>query len=196
MSPGRPNAPPRPHPTHSRPRTPKKASLSRVTRSPPCPIQPHARPTSSPRLRHFSPPIRPNPASSPAPLKHAHIRATLAHARDRPRGPETLPPKGVRPQASEGASKTGHRPPATHHRRAPCPPLSRGVTPVSQKPVPGVTDLRRTGGAHSYETHRMSQKLTDLLSPAFMGTQRGEAPGNLKQPHTLRTRYGRGTQGL
>ena len=175
MSPERPGAHPgrttslTPNPFATR--TPKKVSPSRATHSPPCPTQPHARPTSSPRLRHFSPPIRPNPATSTPLLNGAHIRATLAHARDRPRGPETLPPKGVRPQASVGASKTGHRPQATHHRRAPCPPLSRGVTPVSQKPAPGVTDSRETGGALSYGAHRMSQKLTDFLTPAFVGTQ-------------------------
>ena len=50
----------------------------------------HARPTSSPRLRHFFPPIRPDPANSPPLLKYPHIRAIIAHARDRPRCPESL----------------------------------------------------------------------------------------------------------
>ena len=123
--PGRPNVysvrTPSPKPDPFAPPYPKKASLSRPTRSRPCPIQPHPCPTSSPRLRYFSPPIRPNPAISPPLLNHTHIRATLAHARDRPRGPETLTPNGVRPQASVGASKTSHRPPTR--------PLSCSVTP-------------------------------------------------------------------
>ena len=98
MSPGRQRTPRPYHLAHTRPhslpRTPKITSLSRATRSRRCPIQPHARPTSSPRLRHFSPPIRPNPAISPPLLKHTHIRATLANARDRPCGPQTLPQTG------------------------------------------------------------------------------------------------------
>ena len=112
MSPGRPNAHPgrttSPRPDPFAPSNPKKVSPCRATRSQPCLIQPHTRPTSSPRLRHFFPLIRPNPAFSPALLKHTHIRATLAHARDRLRGPETQPPKrGLRPQAPVGASLVG-----------------------------------------------------------------------------------------
>ena len=93
----------------------------------PTPRTPH----QSPGLRHFSPPIRPDPAISPSLLKHPHIRANLAHVRDRPRGPETLPPHEVRPQASlrKGVENW---PPATDHRRAPCPTLSHGATLVSQ----------------------------------------------------------------
>ena len=99
---GRPNA----HPGRTPSPTPDPlAPSSRKKRHPrapsvprPCPIQSHARPTSSPRLYHFSPPIRPNPAISPALLKGTHIRATLAHARDRPRGPESLHPSGVSPR--------------------------------------------------------------------------------------------------
>ncbi len=98
-----PAAQARPHSIHSLPHTPKKASLYRAIRSQPCPIQPHARLTSSPRLHHFSPPIRTNPAISPTLLKHPHIRATLAQARDRPRGPETLPPtRGKAPGIRKG----------------------------------------------------------------------------------------------
>ena len=87
----------------------------------PFPALPHPTPHTScpsPRLRRFSPPIRPDPANSPSPLKYTHIRATFVHGRggfqtrpkDRLRGPETLPPRQVRSQASVGASKTGHRP--------------------------------------------------------------------------------------
>ena len=65
----------------------EKASLSRATRSQPRPIQPHSRPYQPPFLLNFSPPIRPDPAFSPTPLNHTHMRATLAYARDRPRGP-------------------------------------------------------------------------------------------------------------
>ena len=56
------------------PRCPKKVPPSRVTRSRPCPIQPHAGPVSSQCLRHFSPRIRPNPAISPPSI------AICAHA--------------------------------------------------------------------------------------------------------------------
>ena len=98
-----PQRTPRPHtraqtrPTRSP--VPEKTSLSRATRSQRCLVQPHTRPTSSPRLRHFYPPIRPNPAISPPLLKYTHIRATLAYARERTRGPETQPANGVRPRA-------------------------------------------------------------------------------------------------
>ena len=109
-----PAAPPRPDPTRSLPRTRKKCHPAAPPVPSPASIQPHTRPTSSPRLRHFFPPIRPNPAISPPLLKDTHIRATLAHARDRPRGPETLTPNGMRPQASVRASKTGLRPPDRH----------------------------------------------------------------------------------
>ena len=73
------------------------------------PHTPRARSTSSPRLRCFSPPIRLDPAISTPVLNHTHIRATLVQARDRPRGPRTLPPSGICPQASAESSKTGHR---------------------------------------------------------------------------------------
>ena len=76
----------------------------------PFPALPHLTPRTpyqSSRLRHFSPPIRPNPAISPPLLKDKHTRAILAYARNRPRGPETLPPNWVRPQASVGASLVG-----------------------------------------------------------------------------------------
>ena len=98
MSPGRPNVhpgrTPSPKPDPLAPPYPKKTSPSRVTRSRPSPIQSRGRPTSSPQLRHFSPLIRPSPAISLWVLNHTHIRATFAHARDRPRGPEALRPIG------------------------------------------------------------------------------------------------------
>ena len=122
MSPERPNAHLRPHNLahtrpHSRLRTQKKASLSRPTRSRPCLIQSRARPTSSSRLHHFFPPIRPDPAISPPLLKYTHIRATLAHARDRPRGPETLPPTDKPPGIRRGV-QTGEAP--AIRRGVPC----------------------------------------------------------------------------
>ena len=144
--PVRPNAHPgrttSPRPDPFAPSNPKKVSLCRATRSQPCLIQPHTRPTSSPRLRHFFPPIRPNPAFSPALLKHTHKRATLAHARDRPRGPETQPPKrGKAPSTRRGvpcgrpvAVKTQLSNPTP----SPCPPLPRGATFVSRKPAPAL----------------------------------------------------------
>ncbi len=164
-SPGRPNA----HPGRTTSPTPDPFALPYPEKNvtlprhpfPPLPHPTPHTPHQSPRLRHFSPPIRPNPAISPTLLKHPHIRATLAHARDRPRGPETPTPTRVRPQASQRRRKlvTGHRP-------APCPTLSRGATFVSQQLAPGITDWSRTGDTLSYESHRMSQKLTEFAVPS------------------------------
>ena len=118
------------NPTHSLPRTTK----NRHSPAPPVPARAPSNtthvlpiPTS---LRHFSPPIRPNPAISPTPLKHTYIRATLAQARDRPRRPETLPPERGKAQATDRGVPCW-RPVAAKALR-PCPPLSRGVTSVSQ----------------------------------------------------------------
>ncbi len=114
-----PAAPPRPHPAHPL-SVPRKSVTFLRHPSPAMPHPPPRAPTSSPRLRNFSPRIRPNPAFSPTLLKHTHIRATLAHARDRPRGPETLPPSRVRaPGIRRGAENW---PPATAR------PLSYSVT--------------------------------------------------------------------
>ena len=188
----------RPHPTHSRPRTPKKTSLSRATRSRPCPIQPHTRPTSSPRLHHFSPPIRPDPAISPPLLKYKHKRATLAHARNRPRGPETLPSNGVRPQTSVGASQRSARnrgtppkapgicrgvpcgrPVAVKTRlsdpaQSPCPPLPRGATFVSRQPAPALQI--RAGPATPSATRRTECRRNEQTSPSREACPRGSMP--------------------
>ena len=162
MSPGRPNAPPcrTPSPTPDPFATPYPEyavtfplhpfpSLSYPT--------PRTSPSSS-RLRHLFPPIRPDPTISTALLKHTHIRGTLAYARDRPRSPENLHPNGIRPQAPVGA--VGNRPLATGH----WPPLSRGATSVSQTARSGITELRRTAGKPSYESHRMSQNRAEFAS--------------------------------
>ena len=110
MSPVRPNAhpgrTPSPKPDPLAPPYPKKRHSPVPTIPQLCPIQSRARPTSSPRLHHFFPPIRPNPAISPALLKHTHKRATLALARDRPRGPESLRPIGGKaPGTRKGVSR-------------------------------------------------------------------------------------------
>ena len=149
----------------------------------PFPPVPHPTPPTScpsPRLRHFSPPIRPNPAISPTPLKHTYIRATLAQARDRPRRPETLPPERGKAPGNRRASLVG----ALWQRRhsAPCPPLSRGVTSVSQMTRAGITDSRRTGDTLSYDTHRMSQNRTEFAFLLPREQRCWVTPGNLKQP--------------
>ena len=139
------------------PACPKEASLSRSTRSRPCPIQTHTAPTSSKRLRQFFPPLRPNSATSLTLLKHTHIRAIIAHVRNRPRGPDSLPPKqGKAPWHSQ------RRPSWTPGGgKDPCPNLPRGVTVVGQKLTPGITDSHSTGDYVSEEAHRMSQNLTN-----------------------------------
>ena len=115
MPPARPNAHPggttSPIPNPFAPPYPEKtvtflrhsfpgAAPSNPTHVPPlphvCAISPH----QSAPIPRFSPPL----------LKYTHIRATLAHARDRPRGPEILPPSEVGPQASCRSVETGHRP--------------------------------------------------------------------------------------
>ena len=95
------NSPGRPSPHRGRTSSPIRAPVPRKSVTfprHPCPgADPHtpcARSTSSPRLRYFFPPIRLDPAISTPVLKHTHIRATLAQARDRPRSPRTLPPTG------------------------------------------------------------------------------------------------------
>ena len=107
MPPGRPNAHPgrttSPTPDPFAPPYPEKSvTFPRH----PFPALPHPTPRTpyqSSRLRHFSPPIRPSSAISPTLLKHPYIRATLAQARDRPRGPETLPPtRGKAPGIRKG----------------------------------------------------------------------------------------------
>ena len=103
MSPGRPNAHPGRTPAPKRdplaPQYPKK----RHSPAPPVPSAASSNPTHVPPLHpacaistHQS---APNPAISPPLLKYTHIRATLAYARDRTRGPETQPSNGVRPRA-------------------------------------------------------------------------------------------------
>ena len=87
---------PTPAPTHSRPQYPEKTvTLLRCPCSGAAPYTSHTRPTTSPRLRRFYPRIRPNPEFSPGLLNYTHMRAILAHARDRPRGLESLAPIGI-----------------------------------------------------------------------------------------------------
>ena len=84
---------PRPNPTHSLPRTRKNVTLPRHPFPGPDPSNPTHVPPLHPRLRHFSPPIRPDPAISPPLLKDTHKRATLAHARNRPCVSTALSPR-------------------------------------------------------------------------------------------------------
>ncbi len=150
MPPGRPNAHPgrttSPTPDPFAPPYPEKSvTFPRH----PFPALPHPTPRTpyqSSRLRHFSPPIRPSSAISPTLLKHPHIRATLAQARDRPRGPETLPPtRGKAPGIRKGVPCG--RPVAVQANPAPspCPLLPRGATLVSLQTGAGITDSRGTG---------------------------------------------------
>ena len=100
----------RAHPTHSLPRTRKNVTLARH----PFPGPDPSNPTHVPPLPHvcaISPhQSAPIPRFSPPLLKYTHIRTTIAHARNRPRGPEILPPSEVGLQASCRGVDTGHRP--------------------------------------------------------------------------------------
>ena len=170
MSPGRPDVhpgrAPSPNSNPFAPRAPKKPSLSRATRSRPCPIQPHARPTDPhdcaisphqsapiPQFRQPSGNIRTSVLSSPTQGTDPAVR-------------KALPQSAEGPGISRGSESW---PPATGHRRAPCPPLSRGATLVSRQPRVCMTDWRRTAGTPSYETHRMSQNRTDFALPPSRG---------------------------
>ena len=101
-SPARPNAHPGRTPSHTpgpfAPGTPKIASPSRSTHSRPCPIQPHTRPSPSPRLLHFSPPIRPNPAIFATPLEiYAHPYYHRPREGPTPRPGNPTPKRGRAP---------------------------------------------------------------------------------------------------
>ena len=145
MLPARPNTPPgrTPLPTPDPIRSPIPENNVTLPRHPfPAPSHPSPHtPHQPPFLPHFFPPIRPDPEFSPALLKYTHIRATFAGARDRPRGPATLPP-GIR----RGVENW---PQATNHLPATCPTLSRGVTLLSQMTRAGITESRSTGDTFS-----------------------------------------------
>ena len=179
LSPVRPNAHARPHNlAHTQPiRAPSPEKSVTFPRHPfPALLNPTPRTSHlTPRLRHFFPRIRPNPPISPALLNHTHIRATLAQARDRLRGPKTLPPNGMRPQASVGASLVGAlsqlRPPGGSQdpTERPCSvPMSYSVTrcdTCAPKTRASITDSSTTADTLSYETNRMTQKLTQFAVP-------------------------------
>ena len=150
---------PRAHTRSIRSPVPEKTSLSCATRSPalthPTPHTTHVVPTSAPFL----------PTNPPQSRNFANPLETPAHpCYPRPREGPTPRPGNPYPHTGKapgivGTSKTGHRP-------APCPTLSHGATFVSQQLAPGITDWSRTGDTLSYESHRMSQKLTEFAVPS------------------------------
>jgi len=158
------------------PRCPKKVPPSRVTRSRPCPIQPHAGTVSSQCLRHFSPRIRPNPAISPPSIAIcAHACYHLSREGPTPRLGSPTPNRALGPGIRRGipcgcpgdSEGTAGRP-----RSAPCPLLPRGATFMLRIAQASITELRSTGDTLNYETHRMSQKLTDFAFPHSLGQRR------------------------
>ncbi len=150
----------------------------------PTPRTSHLFITPAPFLPTNPPQARNNPEISPTLLKYTHMRAALAHARDRPRGTETLPSNGVSPGIHRGvpcgrtgAVKTRLSSPAPF----PCPPvLLCHAAPLlcpenSRRHYRFVRDRRhpQLGGAQNVaETNRL---------PAFAGTTVLGAPSNLKQ---------------
>ena len=123
-----PFAPPYPEKSVTHPRHPRPGPA------------PHAlctRPAPSPRLPHFSPPIRPSPAISTPVLKHTHIRAILVFGRGglqtRPRDRRAA--RKPYPQRSKtvGASLVG----ALRPLWAPCGSEERLPAPVLFCPATG-----------------------------------------------------------
>ena len=124
MSPVPPQPTPRPHPlAHTRPPSRPVPPKTRHSPAPPvpgpAPSNPTPRPASSPRLHHFSPPIRPDPQIIASPLE---TRAHQCYPRPS-EGPTPLP------------CPTGHSAKAPGLRRAvvdrpliPDAPLSSSVT--------------------------------------------------------------------
>ena len=109
-----PQRTPRPHHlAHTRPIRAHVPRKKRHSRASPVPSPAPSNPRHVPSLPHacaISPhQSAPTPQFSPPLLKITHNCTILAHARNRPRGTETLPPSGIRPQASVGASLVGVR---------------------------------------------------------------------------------------
>ncbi len=175
-----PAALPRPYPTISPPSTPKTVSPSCAARSRHYSTHPHTRPTMSPRLRHFSPSIRPDPAFSPGPLTPTYICAIIACARDRPRRRESLPPMGIMPQASVGASETGLRPPT---RTLSCS-ATRGDTCAQKSPARRYS-LARDRRHSQLRTQQNVAESSRFRFRALAGAKVLAAPGHLKQSRRL-----------
>ena len=125
MSPVPPQPTPRPHPlAHPQPiRATAPEKTVTFTRHPfpalphPTPRTSHPFPTSAP----FPLTTQPRSQTFASPLEtHAHPCYSRPREEPTPRPGDTSPKRG-KAQASVGASKTGHQPQATHHRRAPCP---------------------------------------------------------------------------
>ena len=146
MSPGRPNAHPgrttslTPNPFA--PRTPKKVSPSRATRSP---AQPHAIPRTShlfPTAVPFLPTNPPQSRNFATPLeRHAHPCYPRPREGPTPRPGNYTPKRGKAPGIRRGvpcgrtgAVKTRLSDPAP----STCPPLPRGATFVSRQPAPAL----------------------------------------------------------
>ena len=157
-----PAALPRPHPALSPPSTRKNRHSPAPPVLWPCP---HTHPLALLHVPTSAPFLPANPPQSRHPhLQHTHRRATIAYARDRPRGPESLPPSVGAPlvgalwQRRETAGRPV-RPPS------PCPLLPRGATLMPQIAHSGITELSGTADAPSYEPNRMQQKRTDFALP-------------------------------
>ena len=157
-----PAAPPRPHPAH--PLSVPRKSVTFLRH--PSPAMPHP----PPRAPHLIPTTAQFlPTNPPQPRILAHPLEAYAHScYPRPREGPTPRPGNPDPKRGEAPGirrSVENWSPATGHRRALCPALSRGATSVSRRPRVCRTAWRRTAGNRSYETHRMSQKLTDFAFP-------------------------------
>ncbi len=181
-----PATPPRPNPTLSFPGAPKKPSLSCAARALALPPK---RPTGAQPLAHVCAvsPHRcgPIPQSRHPLLQYAYIRATLAQARDRPRGPESLPPVGIMPQASVGASLVGAQCQRRHGRSA-RRPLSCSATRRDTCAQNSPAGHYRIGQDRRHAQLRTQQNVAELSRfrlPLFAGATALGAHGNLKRAH-------------
>ena len=157
-----PAAPPRPHPAHPL-SVPRKSVTFLRHPSPALPHPPPRAPHLIPTPALFLPTDPPQSRILANPLEtYAHPCYPRLREGPTPRPGNPDPKRGEAPGIRRSVENWS---PATGHRRAQCPTLSRGATSVSRRPRVCMTDWRRTAGTRSYETHRMSQKLTDFAFP-------------------------------
>ena len=144
---------PSPKPDPFAPRRPEKTvTFLRRPCSGPATQTSNRRPTTGPRLRSFSPPLRPNPAVSPPPLAICvHTCYPRPGEGQTPRPGIPTPSRDYAPGIRRGVPCG--RPVPTDTRpvgpSTPCPTLSRGVTLLRRIAHAGIAELRRTVGAPS-----------------------------------------------
>ena len=194
----------RPHTSaHTRPIRAPAPRKKRHSRASPVPSPAPSNPADVPSLPHvcaISPhQSAPNPAISPALWKYKYIRAILARARDRPRGPENRPSHGEDPGIRIGV-------PCGRPVAAPPPVLICHAVPRLCPKIPALAVQIRAGPPAAPATRRTECRRNEQISPSREACPRGNGkreqrcrgvPGNLNQvpylrkPSFLRTICGR-----